>query len=145
MPAPWARRQLVHRRRAREVQRHRRLGPRALRERGGTLVVVDPRFSTAAGKARYWLPIKPGTDMALLLAWMNVIVRERLYDEEYVKAYGFGFEAFEAEVAPFTPEWAYPETGIEPAPRLLCSLEKPRLRTSSNSTNAARRFHQSVR
>ncbi len=82
---------------------------------GASIIVVDPRFSVAASKAKHFLPIRPGTDIALLLAWMNVIVRERLYDEEYVKAYGFGFEAFEAEVAPFTPEWAYPETGIEPA------------------------------
>ena len=82
---------------------------------GASIIVVDPRFSVAASKAKHFLPIRPGTDIALLLAWMNVIVRERLYDEEYVKAYGFGFEAFAAEVAPFTPEWAYPETGIEPA------------------------------
>jgi thiosulfate reductase/polysulfide reductase chain A len=82
---------------------------------GASIIVVDPRFSVAASKARHFLPIKPGTDIALLLAWMNVIVREKLYDQEYVEAYGFGFEAFAAEVAPFTPEWAYPETGIEPA------------------------------
>ena len=82
---------------------------------GASIIVVDPRFSVAASKAKHYLPIKPGTDIALLLAWMNVIVREELYDKEYVEAYGFGFEAFEAEVAPFTPEWAYPETGIEPA------------------------------
>jgi thiosulfate reductase/polysulfide reductase chain A len=82
---------------------------------GASVIVVDPRFSVAASKARHFLPIRPGTDIALLLAWMNVLVREGLYDKEYVEAYGFGFEAFAAEVAPFTPEWAYPETGIEPA------------------------------
>ncbi|MCH1928401.1 molybdopterin-dependent oxidoreductase, partial [Shewanella sp. C31] len=38
-------------------------------KRGARLVVVDPRFSTAAAKAHRWLPIKPGTDLALLLAW----------------------------------------------------------------------------
>ena len=54
-------------------------------DKGAQLVVVDPRFSTAAGKARYWLPIKPGTDLALLLAWMNVIVGEKLYDAEYLR------------------------------------------------------------
>jgi thiosulfate reductase/polysulfide reductase chain A len=82
---------------------------------GASIIVVDPRFSVAASKAKHYLPIKPGTDIALLLAWMNVIVGEKLYDAEYVEAYGFGFEAFAAEVDPFTPEWAYPETGIEPA------------------------------
>ncbi len=54
-------------------------------DRGAELVVVDPRFSVAAGKARYWLPIKPGTDMALLLAWMNVIITEKRYDIDYIE------------------------------------------------------------
>ena len=45
---------------------------------------------------------------------MNVIVSEGLYDAEYVAAHGFGFEAFAADIASFTPEWAYPITGIEP-------------------------------
>jgi thiosulfate reductase/polysulfide reductase chain A len=79
---------------------------------GATLIVVDPRFSVAAGKAKHYLPIKPGTDLALLLAWMNVLVKEGLYDREYVAAHGFGFDAFAAEVAPFTPEWAYPHTTV---------------------------------
>ncbi len=83
--------------------------------RGATIIVADPRFSVAASKAKHYLPVKPGTDLALLLAWMNVLVGEGLYDKDYVAAHGFGFEAFAAEVAPFTPEWAYPETGIEPA------------------------------
>ena len=81
---------------------------------GATIIVADPRFSIAASKAKHYLPIKPGTDLALLLAWMNVLVREGLYDRDYVAAHGFGFEAFAAEVLPFTPEWAYPETGVEP-------------------------------
>ncbi len=81
---------------------------------GAEIIVVDPRFSVAAGKAKYYLPIKPGTDLALLLAWMNVLVSEKLYDEAYVRRYGFGFENFAAEIAPYTPEWAYPETGIPP-------------------------------
>ena len=82
---------------------------------GAAIIVADPRFSVAASKARHYLPIKPGTDLALLLAWMNVLVGEGLYDKDYVAAHGFGFEAFASEIAPFTPEWAYPETGIEPA------------------------------
>jgi thiosulfate reductase / polysulfide reductase chain A len=83
-------------------------------ENGASIIVVDPRFSVAASKAKYYLPIKPGTDLALLLAWMNVIVSENLYDKDYVEKYGFGFEQFKAELSTYTPEWAYPETGIEP-------------------------------
>jgi thiosulfate reductase/polysulfide reductase chain A len=82
---------------------------------GASIIVVDPRFSVAASKAKHYLPIKPGADLALLLAWMNVLVTEGIYDKEYVDAHGFGFEAFAAEIASATPEWAYPETGIEPA------------------------------
>jgi thiosulfate reductase/polysulfide reductase chain A len=82
---------------------------------GASVIVVDPRFSVAAGKAKHYLPIKPGTDLALLLAWMNVLVAEGLHDREFVAANGFGFDAFRAEIAPYTPEWAWPITTIDPA------------------------------
>lgn len=83
-------------------------------QKGASIIVVDPRFSVAASKAKFYLPIKPGTDIALLLAWMGVIVREKLYDAEYIEKYGYGFDKFAAEVSQYTPEWAYIETGIEP-------------------------------
>ncbi|MGZ5427894.1 MAG: molybdopterin-containing oxidoreductase family protein [Thermoanaerobaculia bacterium] len=82
--------------------------------KGATVIAVDPRFSTAAGKARYWLPVKPGTDLALLLAWMHVIVKEGLYDREYVEKYTTGFEKLKKHVADKTPEWAFTETTIRP-------------------------------
>ena len=83
-------------------------------DRGAELIVVDPRFSTAAGKARWWLPIKPGTDLALLLAWTHVIVEEHLYDCDYVDAYTTGFAELKKHVADKTPEWAWVHTGIRP-------------------------------
>ncbi len=82
---------------------------------GAQLIVVDPRYSVAASKARYWLPIKPGTDTALLLAWMNVIIEEKLYDAEYIGKYATGFEELKKHVADKNPEWAYTRTGITPA------------------------------
>jgi len=84
-------------------------------EAGAELVVVDPRYSTAAGKARYWLPIKPGTDIALLLAWMHVILAEGLYDRDYVDQYAVGLDELKAHVADKTPEWAWTRTGIPAA------------------------------
>jgi thiosulfate reductase/polysulfide reductase chain A len=84
-------------------------------EQGATLITVDPRFSVAAGKSRHWLPIRPGTDIALLLAWMNVIINEELYDRDYVARYTTGLEQLVRHVQPFNPEWAYLETGLEPA------------------------------
>ena len=83
--------------------------------KGASIIVVDPRFSIAASKAKHYLPVRPGTDLALLLAWMNVLVTEDLYDRAYIAQHGFGFEAFAADLAPWTPEWAFAETGIEPA------------------------------
>ncbi|HAL57025.1 MAG TPA: nitrate reductase [Bacteroidetes bacterium] len=83
-------------------------------EQGASIIVVDPRYSVAASKAKWYLPIKPGTDLALLLAWMNVIVTENLCDREYVQKYGFGFDQFVSSIGQYTPEWAYPETGIDP-------------------------------
>jgi thiosulfate reductase/polysulfide reductase chain A len=82
---------------------------------GADIITVDPRFSIAASKSRYWLPIKPGADMALLLAWMHVLIGEGLYDRDYIDKYAFGFEQLREHVKPYTPEWAYPRTGIEPA------------------------------
>jgi anaerobic selenocysteine-containing dehydrogenase len=46
--------------------------------RGAKLVVIDPRFSREASKSDLWLQIRPGTDTALALAWLNVIINEKL-------------------------------------------------------------------
>jgi thiosulfate reductase/polysulfide reductase chain A len=83
-------------------------------DNGATIITVDPRFSTAASKSNYWLPIKPATDIALMLAWMNVLIEENLYDKEYIEKYANGFDALKAYVSGFTPEWAYGITTIEP-------------------------------
>jgi thiosulfate reductase / polysulfide reductase chain A len=81
---------------------------------GADLIVVDPRHSVAASKARHWLPIRPGTDTALLLAWMHVIIGEGLYDRAYLDRYAFGFDQLRDHVRVYSPEWAFPRTGIEP-------------------------------
>ncbi|TNF91878.1 MAG: nitrate reductase [Gammaproteobacteria bacterium] len=83
-------------------------------DNGTELITVDPRFSVAASKSRHWLPIRPGTDIALLLAWMNVLINEGLYDKDYIDRYAKGFEQLRDHVQPFNPEWAYLETGLEP-------------------------------
>ncbi|NNC74571.1 MAG: molybdopterin-dependent oxidoreductase, partial [Acidimicrobiia bacterium] len=78
----------------------------AARDRGARLIAVDPRFSTAAMKSDHWLPIKPGTDTALLLAWINVLITEDLYDADYVAEWTTGFEELTAHVSQYTPAWA---------------------------------------
>jgi len=81
--------------------------------RGADIIVVDPRFSTAASKARHWLPIRPGTDMALLLAWMHVIVNEERYDREYVDKFAIGLPQLREHLRDKTPHWAATYTGIK--------------------------------
>ena len=82
---------------------------------GATFIAVDPRFSIIASKSKYWLPIKPGTDTALLLAWAHVLITEGLYQKDFIARNAIGFDELAKHVADKTPEWAYLETGIEPA------------------------------
>jgi thiosulfate reductase/polysulfide reductase chain A len=82
--------------------------------RGASIITVDPRFSTVASKSKFWLPIRPSTDIALLLAWMHVIIYDDLYDKKYVEQYVYGFDELKAHVAGYTPEWAYTKTDIKP-------------------------------
>ncbi|MCI6019339.1 MAG: molybdopterin-dependent oxidoreductase [Clostridiales bacterium] len=55
-----------------------------LRAKGVKTIVVDPRFTPDAAKADVWLPIRPGTDVALQLSWIRYIMENKLYDEEFV-------------------------------------------------------------
>ncbi|MBN1789714.1 MAG: molybdopterin-dependent oxidoreductase [Bacteroidales bacterium] len=83
-------------------------------DKGATIITVDPRFSTAAGKSKYWLPIKPSTDIALLLSWIHEIIYNEYYDKKYVERYCLGFEQLREHVKTFTPEWAYGITTLAP-------------------------------
>jgi thiosulfate reductase / polysulfide reductase chain A len=82
------------------------------RARGASLVVLDPRFSTVAQKADVWLPVRPGTDLAVILAWLHLLVKERSYDRAFVEARTTGLEALAKHVEPFTPEWAAAEAEV---------------------------------
>jgi thiosulfate reductase / polysulfide reductase chain A len=70
------------------------------------MVILDPYMSVTARKAHEWIPIKPGTDLAFALAMIHVIVRENLYDRDYVENMTFGFETLEDFSKDYTPEWA---------------------------------------
>jgi thiosulfate reductase/polysulfide reductase chain A len=74
--------------------------------KGAKLVVVDPRHSETAILADEWLPIKPGTDLAFLLAMINVMVKEELYDKKFVAEKTVGFEQLGDEIINYPPEWA---------------------------------------
>ncbi len=82
--------------------------------KGATIITVDPRYSTMAGKSDYWLPIKPGTDIALVLAWIHVLLNEDIYQQKFIARNAMGLDQLRAHVKEKTPEWAYIITGIEP-------------------------------
>src|SRR3546814_752317 len=84
-------------------------------KRCAQLVVMDPRGQSLTRHATHRLQFRPGTDVALLNAMMNVIVSEERFDRQYIDGYTEGFEALKASVAPFTPEAMSPICGIEPA------------------------------
>jgi anaerobic selenocysteine-containing dehydrogenase len=71
---------------------------------GAELIVIDPRKTVLAQKARYWLQIRPGTDSALALAFLNVIVDEEIYDKAFVQNWTFGFDDLVAHVRQYPPE-----------------------------------------
>ncbi len=75
-------------------------------QNGARLVVVDPRFSTAAGKADIHLAIRPGTDTALMLAWINYVIKNNLYDKKFVANHCEGFDALRKDVSGYSMEWA---------------------------------------
>ncbi|MBI2860003.1 MAG: molybdopterin-dependent oxidoreductase [Chloroflexi bacterium] len=74
------------------------------RARGAKLVVVDPRFTAIASKADVWLQVRPGTDAALALGMLNVIINEGLYDKEFVDRWCLGFEELKERVQQYPVE-----------------------------------------
>ncbi len=74
--------------------------------KGQKLIVLDPRFTATAAKADRWYPVKPRTDQGFVLAMMNVIISENLYDKEFVETYTHGFDELAEMVKEYTPEWA---------------------------------------
>ena len=90
-------------------------GVMAALDKGAKLIYVDPRYGLTASKAAEWLPIKPGTDLAMVQAINHVLIRDKLYDKAFVDKYTVGFDQYAASVADTTPEWAEKETDIPAA------------------------------
>ncbi len=70
------------------------------------LIIIDPRQTAYATRATLHIQPRPGTDSALALAMMNVIINEGLWDKEFVENWTFGFEELKERVMPMTPERA---------------------------------------
>jgi anaerobic selenocysteine-containing dehydrogenase len=85
------------------------------RRRGAKLVVIDPYRTRTAACADWFLPINPGSDAALALAMMHVIINENLHDADYVARHTVGFEQLREKVQEYSPERAAKWTGIAAA------------------------------
>ncbi|MFH1491554.1 MAG: molybdopterin-dependent oxidoreductase, partial [Pseudomonadota bacterium] len=91
------------------------------KKNGARLIVVDPRRIREAEMADMWLPIRPGTDVALMLGWLRIIIDEELYDRDFVENWTVGFEDLKRAVADYTPArvaeitWLTPELVAESA------------------------------
>src|SRR3954469_7583210 len=85
------------------------------RRNGAKLVVIDPYKTRTAALADWYLPINPGTDVALALAMMHVIINESLYDADYVSKYTLGFDELKRKVQEYPPERVAGFTGISAA------------------------------
>jgi len=85
------------------------------KSKGARLIVIKPEMQPDAAKADIWVPIRPGTDGALALAMLNVIVNEQLYDKDFVSKWCYGFDKLVPHIKKYTPEWAEPITGLPSA------------------------------
>lgn len=77
------------------------------------LLVLEPRFSVVAAKADEWLPVKPGTDIAFVMALINVWIKKGTYDKEFIDKFTIGFDRIIEDTKDTTPEWQEAITGIK--------------------------------
>lgn len=97
-------------------------------QKGSRLIVVDPRRTELAEKAEYWLQLRPGTDDALAMGFLNVIIGEELYDKEFCEKWVYGLDKLAERVKEFTPKrvseitWV-PEEKIIAAARLFAATK----------------------
>jgi len=82
------------------------------------MIVIDPRRTGIAEMADIWLQLRPGTDGALALGWLNVIINEELYDKEFVGKWTYGFEKLAERVREYPVEKVAAITGV-PAEQII--------------------------
>ncbi len=75
-----------------------------LMKKGSKLIVVDPRMTWLASRADLWLQIRPGTDSALTLGMLNIIIQEGLYDKDFVDKWTYGFDDLAKRAAEYPVE-----------------------------------------
>lgn len=82
------------------------------KKRGAKIFAVKPSVEPDVGLSDLWVPLRPGTDAALALAMLHVIIRQELYDKKFVEKWCYGFDELREHVRRYTPQWAEKITGV---------------------------------
>jgi anaerobic selenocysteine-containing dehydrogenase len=82
------------------------------KDRGAKIISVKPTMEPDVALSDLWIPIRPGTDAALALAMLHVIIKENLYDEPFVSNWTYGFEKLADHIQKYSPAWAARITGL---------------------------------
>jgi anaerobic selenocysteine-containing dehydrogenase len=82
------------------------------KQRGAKIIAIKPSSEPDVKLADIWMPIRPGTDTALALAMLHVVVNEDLIDKEFVANWCYGYDELKNHVQKYTPEWAEQITGL---------------------------------
>ncbi len=85
-----------------------------LRDAGGKLIVVDPRMTPICRNADLYLPVRPGTDLALYMGLLHVVLREGLENREFISGHTSGFETVAESVRAWDPRTVAEKTGVPP-------------------------------
>ncbi len=102
---------------------------------GAKLVVIDPYRTRTARLADWHIAIRPGTDVALALGLMHVLISERLYDADYVARYTLGFDKLKEKVQEYTPQQVAEWTGIPAQDIVRLAREYARTRPAAIRLN----------
>ncbi len=84
------------------------------RDNGGRLIVLDPRLTPITRNADLYLPVRPGTDLLVLMSMLHVILRDGLEDRTFIAEHTVGFDAVAASVEPYEPRRVADRTGVPP-------------------------------
>ncbi len=82
------------------------------KDRGAKIISIKPTMEPDVALSDLWIPIRPGTDAALALAMLQVIISEKLYDAAFVEKWTHGFAELVDHIPKYTPDWAAPITGL---------------------------------
>ena len=119
------------------------------KQRGARIITIKPTIEPDSTMAEMWVPVRPGTDAALALGMLNVVVNENLIDEAFVSTWCYGYEELKDHIQQYTPEWAeeisgVPADQIREVARLYATTEKATI-DHGNGFEHARSCNDAIR